>query len=130
MVRIIYRAAFVLFCTVGVGSAYAEVSSAISVKYFDENGAVVGQQITTCNFSRSQHYGNIHTAYKISEAAPCEPGGTSHPSPIVPDTRVTAYTLPGFLTIQQACLIAQCASKEAIELDYIFPYDQYQLGWN
>lgn len=130
MRRIISRAALVLFCTVAAGSAFAEVTSAVSVKYFDENGAVVGQQITTCYLSRSQHYGNIHTAYKISESAPCEPNGASRPAPIVPNTRVTAYTLPGFLTIQQACVIAHCASKEAIELDYIFPYDQYELGWN
>lgn len=119
-----------LIAAFGASSASASVASASSVKYFDESGQVVGQQITTCSLSRSAHYGNIHTAYHISESAPCTLGQESHPAPIVPGTRVTAYTLPGFLSIQEACVRAVCASKEATELDYIFPYSEYELGWN
>jgi len=87
------------------GVAHAATPYSNSIKYFDEAGRVVGQQILYCN-NFSRHGGNIHTAYKIVESIAC---GSAPPADvIVPGTQIIGYTLPGSLTISQACGPAQC----------------------
>ncbi|SFW76094.1 DUF6289 family protein [Luteibacter sp. UNCMF366Tsu5.1] len=88
-----------------VGNAYALSLTSTSIKYFDENGAIVGQFLRTCE-AVTYHGGNTHTAYTIYEATPC--GSNPSPHYIVPGTIITNYTLPGFLTISAACGPAEC----------------------
>ena len=87
------------------GSAHALAQNATSHKYFDETGALVGQDIRICT-AQSYHGGNTHTAYHITEEVPC--GGNPSLDYIVPGTIVTEYVLPGFLSISTACGIADC----------------------
>ncbi|WP_090179980.1 hypothetical protein [Luteibacter sp. UNC138MFCol5.1] len=110
------------------GSAAAAIEQARSTKFFDESGALVGQQLALCsNFQGS--YGNIHTAYHMTEVSNCI-GRDQHPASIVPGTHITAYTLPGGLTIQQVCTYAQCAPASQTELEAYWniadygPYNQ------
>lgn len=109
-------------------SAVAAIEQAQSTKYLDESGQVVGQRIALCS-NWSGAYGNVHTAYHITEIANCI-GRDQHPASIVPGTHITAYTLPANLTIQQVCTYAQCTGADQPELDVFFniadygPYNQ------
>jgi hypothetical protein len=104
-----------------VGIAHAVTPHSNSVKYFDENGTVVGQQILLCNNS-AYHAGNIHTAYMIREATTC--GDGQQTSYIVPDSIITSYTLPGSVTIGYACTVAECEPGLAAE-----PERLLDKGW-
>lgn len=89
-----------------------------SRKFFDESGSIVGQQVVACNGTKA-HAGNVHTAYFIEELILCEgAGGQSPPTVnyIVPGTLITNYTLPGALSIQQACTPAECESSSIPEI--------------
>lgn len=88
-----------------VGTANALAQNATSIKYFDENGAIVGQFIRLCD-ALTYHAGNTNTAYTITEAVNCGQNPGLHY--IVPNTIITGYTLPGFLPISTACGIAEC----------------------
>lgn len=100
------KIAFVALSFVGfVGTANALALTATSIKYFDENGNIVGQFVRQCD-ALTYHGGNTHTAYTITEATAC--GSNPGPHYIVPGTIVTGYTLPGFLSISTACGIAEC----------------------
>jgi hypothetical protein len=88
-----------------VGNAYALSQNTTSIKYFDENGAIVGQFIRLCD-AMTYHAGNTHTAYSITEEVNC--GTNPGLRYIVPNTIITRYTLPGFLPISTACGIAEC----------------------
>lgn len=72
--------------------------------------------------------GNTHTAYFIEETMTCstqvkgvEPREIV---PIVPGTKVTRYTLPGFLDITTACRIARCVPAQLPEVDVL-----WDEGW-
>ncbi|MDR6644611.1 MULTISPECIES: hypothetical protein [Rhodanobacteraceae] len=88
-----------------VGTAQALALTASSHKYFDETGALVGQDIRTCE-ALTYQAGNTHTAYSITEEVNC--GSDRKPRYIVANTIITAYTLPGSLPIATACSIAEC----------------------
>lgn len=88
-----------------VGNAYALSQNATSIKYFDENGAIVGQFLRRCD-AVTFHGGNTHTAYTLTEEVNC--GSNPAPHYIVAGTIITHYTLPGFLTISAACGLAEC----------------------
>lgn len=109
-------------------TAFAAIEQAQSIKYLDDSGQVVGQRIALCS-NWSGAYGNVHTAYHITEVANCI-GREQHPASIVPGTHITAYTLPSNLTIQQVCTYAQCTLADQPELDVYFnmadygPYNQ------
>lgn len=106
MKKILFKIALSAFAIFGFASAAHAVNAySNSVKYFDEAGRVVGQQILFCGAS-SKHGGNIHTAYNIAESYACGP--FTPPTIIVPGTQIVSYTLPGSLTISQACGLAQC----------------------
>jgi hypothetical protein len=116
---------FVLLLAVA-GSANAAATYNESLKYFDENGNLVGQRITLCD-NHAYHAGNTHTAYSIDEEIYCQ--GANDPNPptpdyIVPGTRVVSYTLPGFLSIQQACSIAECTRADIPVIDRLL-----DKGW-
>lgn len=103
------------------GAAQALGPNAISHKYFDENGGLVGQDIRLCS-GLSYHGGNTHTAYSITEETAC--GTNPGVDAIVPGTIVTAYTLPGFLPISTACGLAQCSGTGVAE-----PQRILNQGW-
>lgn len=103
------------------GSAHALAQNATSVKYFDENGAVVGQFIRLCSALTYQG-GNTHTAYSITEETAC--GKNPTPDYIVPNSIITNYVLPGFLPITTACAAAQCEPKGVRE-----PRRLTTFGW-
>lgn len=105
------------------GSAAAAIEQAQSTKYFDDSGVIVGQQVALCSNFRGS-YGNIHTAYHMTEVANCI-GRDQHPASIVAGTHITAYTLPSNLTIQQVCTYAQCTSADQPELDLYFNINDY-----
>jgi hypothetical protein len=105
------------------GTAAAALEQAQSIKYFDESGVVVGQQIALCSDFRGS-YGNVHTAYHVTEVADCL-GGDQHPASIVPGAHITAYTLPSHLTIQKVCAYARCTSADQPELDVFFNRSDY-----
>jgi hypothetical protein len=105
-------------------SAQANVAQAHSYTFFDENGTVVGQTIILCT-NASGSYGNVHTAYSITQYSPCSTETQQHPASIVPGTHVTAYTLPGFLTIQQACMWAHCDDSGVLGLTAYWPIQLY-----
>jgi len=105
------------------GSAVAAIEQAQSIKYFDDSGIVVGQQIALCSNFRGA-YGNVHTAYHMTEVANCI-GRPQHPAAIVPGTHITAYTLPSNLTIQQVCTYALCTGADQPELDVYFNINDY-----
>jgi hypothetical protein len=124
-------AATVAALSVGsIGTALAFNPYTNGTVYFDENGQVVGQQVLSCD-STSWHGGNIHTAYHVSTSALCGFGCPPRTDPskpntcptpptyIVPGTIVTAYVLPSFETIQQACSLMedQCTVPPARLLD-------------
>lgn len=110
---------------VGAASAQAAVSQAHSYTYFDENGLVVGQTIMLCT-NQGGSYGNVHTAYMVTEYASCNSsGGETHPEAIVPGTHITAYTLPGFMTVQDACRAMHCADVSTIGLLAFWPINDY-----
>lgn len=110
------------------GNALAATVTANSYKYFDESGALVGQQILLCS-NLSYHAGNIHTAYTIVEQTKCGTGGPSLEY-IVSGTIITGYTLPGFLTIANACAIAECEPAYAPEPERLVDKGwTFQLGW-
>lgn len=111
-------AAFAMFGA--INAAYAVTPYSNSVKYFDETGAVVGQQILFCD-NHANHGGNIHTAYSISESMECFGNPPAHV--IVPGTQIVSYTLPGFLTIGAACGFAQCVDSG------IAPNRMTSVGW-
>ncbi|MBT2116619.1 hypothetical protein KK141_06630 [Dyella sp. LX-66] len=95
-----------------VGTAHALSQNTVSNKFFDENGVLVGQQILLCN-ALAYHAGNIHTAYTITESVACSKNPPL--DYIVPGTIITAYTLPGALSISSACGQAECAPAGAPE---------------
>ncbi|MET4677889.1 MULTISPECIES: hypothetical protein [unclassified Luteibacter] len=107
--KIALTAALLLGCA---GSANALSPNATSRKFFDENGALVGQDIRLCN-ALTYHAGNTHTAYLITEEVNC--GTNPGLRYIVPGTIITHYTLPGFLSISTACGIAECSPADAAE---------------
>ncbi|WP_426701002.1 hypothetical protein ACPPVV_16745 [Rhodanobacter sp. Col0626] len=109
--------------TTGVASAATVTSH--SVKYLDESGVVVGQQYLLCN-NEVGHGGNIHTAYKIDEKTGC--GNFPQPAVIVPNTLITSYTLPGSVTISQACLVAECSPGYSPEVERLNRWT-YSVGW-
>jgi hypothetical protein len=112
-----------LLALVMSGSAAAALEQAVSVKYVDESGLVVGQRVALCGNFRGT-YGNTHTAYHITEVSNCM-GQEQQPASIAPSTHVTAYTLPGNLTIQQACISARCTADSQKELDVFFNAADY-----
>ncbi|GAA0709378.1 hypothetical protein FHW84_000665 [Dyella sp. SG562] len=103
------------------GAAHAATPYSTSNIYFDESGAVVGQNILLCS-NLAYHAGNIHTAYSITQTIACTsyPNGapitTPPPDVIVPGTQVTSYVLPSFLTITQGCAAAECVQAGSPEL--------------
>lgn len=102
-------------------TAHALSQNSTSNKYFDENGVLVGQQILLCN-AMAYHAGNVHTAYTITESVAC---GKNPPLEyIVPGTIITAYTLPGGLSISNACGPAECAPAGSAE-----PQRLTDKGW-
>jgi|ERR1700754_653561 hypothetical protein len=105
------------------GSAAAAMEQAQSIKYFDESGVLVGQQVALCGNFRGS-YGNVHTAFHVTEIANCI-GRDQHPASIVRDTHITAYTLPSTLTIQQVCAYAHCTAADQPELDVYFNRNEY-----
>lgn len=110
------------------GTTFAATPTANSYKYFDETGALVGQQILLCS-NLAYHAGNIHTAYKIVEQTKCGSGGIELDY-IVPGTIITSYTLPGFLTISNACSIAECEPAYAPEPERLTDKGwTFQSGW-
>ncbi|WP_448099178.1 hypothetical protein [Luteibacter yeojuensis] len=125
---VMIRMCFGVLALMATGSAVAAIEQAQSIKYLDESGQIVGQQIALCSNFRGS-YGNIHTAYHVTEVANCI-GRDQHPASIVPGTHITAYTLPGNLTIQQVCVYAECTGADQNELDVFFniadygPYNQ------
>lgn len=106
------------------GSAVAAIEQAQSIKYFDESGAVVGQQVALCGNFRGS-YGNVHTAYHVTEVASCV-GQDQHPASIVPGAHITAYTLPSNLTIQKVCSYARCTPANQADLDVYFNIKDYR----
>lgn len=107
------------------GSVAAATSQAHSTTYFDESGNIVGQQILLCS-NLGGAYGNIHTAYTITQYASCTvPFGTTHPASIVAGTHVTSYTLPGFLSIQTACSYLPCQDEGSLNLQAYWPIQLY-----
>lgn len=104
-----------------VGNAHALAQNATSIKYFDESGAIVGQFIRLCG-AQTYHGGNTHTAYTITEETNCGSNPGLHY--IVPNTIVTSYTLPGFLSISTACGIAECEPAGVAE-----PERLLDKGW-
>ncbi|MDQ0009479.1 hypothetical protein J2T07_001656 [Luteibacter jiangsuensis] len=103
------------------GNAHALAQNATSHKYFDENGALVGQDIRLCS-ALSYHAGNTHTAYLITEETNCI--GNPGLDYIVPNTIITSYTLPGFLSISTACGVAECEHAGVAE-----PSRLLDKGW-
>jgi hypothetical protein len=110
----------------GVGLCIAGAANALpiyntSMKFFDENGVLVGQQANACNGTRA-HAGNVHTAYYVEEEILCGgAGGESPPTPnyIVPGTLVTRYILPASLNITTACSIAECEDPTMPEIQLL-----------
>jgi hypothetical protein len=116
------KIAFVALSFVGyIGTANALAQNATSIKYFDENGAIVGQFIRECS-AITYHAGNTHTAYTITEATSCGQNPGQHY--IVPNTIIIAYTLPAFLPISTACGIAECEPVGVAE-----PDELHDKGW-
>lgn len=114
----------VLPCLLFLGftnAAFAQTPYSTSNIYFDETGAVVGQNILLCS-NLAYHAGNIHTAYSITQTISCTsyPNGSPTQSPppdvIVPGTQVTSYVLPSFVTITQGCSAAECVPAGSPEL--------------
>lgn len=105
------------------GSAAAAIEQAQSIKYFDESGVVVGQQVVLCSNFRGSS-GNVHTAYHMTEITNCV-GSDQHPASIVPGTHITAYTLPSNLTIQKVCAYARCAASDQPDLEVYFNVNDY-----
>ncbi|KAF1005801.1 MAG: hypothetical protein GAK28_03022 [Luteibacter sp.] len=109
------------------GTAQARPINSQSVKYLDEAGNYVGQQYLLCD-GRSGHGGNIHTAYKVEETVVCNSNGAD-PGWIVPNTIVTAYTLPGNISITAACNTVDCEGQYVPEVS-IHPHGwTYTTGW-
>lgn len=104
-----------------VGTANALAQNSTSIKYFDENGNIVGQFIRLCD-ALTYHGGNTHTAYTITEEVNCGANPGLHY--IVPGTIITSYTLPGFLPISTACGIAECEPVGVAEPDRLL-----DKGW-
>lgn len=116
-------------------AAHAATLYSTSNIYFDETGAVVGQNILLCT-NLAYHAGNIHTAYYITQTVSCTtyPNGAPVQSPppdvIVPGTQVTYYVLPGFLSITQACAEAECVSAGSPVLPRLVDKGwTWQTGW-
>lgn len=107
--------AFSLLAVDGLASAATPLSS--TNKYFDESGALVGQSATLCS-NLGWHAGNVHTAYYITEAAPCG-GDAQNFQYIVPGTIVTNYVLPGTLSITNACAMAECEPSWTPEVELL-----------
>jgi hypothetical protein len=119
------KLAFGVALAVGAASAQAAVAQAHGYTFFDENGQVVGQTIMLCT-NQGGSYGNVHTAYHVTEYSSCNsPGAPTHPESIVPGTHVTAYTLPGFMTIQDACRNMHCSDEGTIGLMAFWPINDY-----
>ena len=120
--KMLAKLALVAFPLMGVvGNAHALAQNSTSIKYFDENGAIVGQFIRLCN-ALTYHGGNTHTAYSITEETNC--GGNPGLHYIVPNTIITRYTLPGFLPIGTACGPAECEPAGVAE-----PERLLDKGW-
>ena len=114
-----------LFGSIGVAQAATALSH--SRKYFDESGALVGEQYLLCS-NHSGHGGNIHTAYFIDEQTGC-PGALIDPDTwIIPGKIVTAYTLPGSLSITTACSVASCQNDSSPEVNVLTLWT-YDVGW-
>lgn len=122
MKHALVKIAFVAMSFVGfVGTANALALDATSIKYFDENGNIVGQFVRLCD-ALTYHGGNTHTAYTITESTAC--GSNPGPHYIVAGTIVTGYTLPGFLDISTACGIAECEPTGTPQ-----PEELHDKGW-
>jgi hypothetical protein len=120
-IRLAMLAAVVVPLLGFAGSAHALAQNATSIKYFDESGRVVGQQIRLCS-ALSYHAGNIHTAYTITEETAC---GSNPPlTYIVAGTIITHYILPASETISYACGLASCEPSYAPE-----PERLLNQGW-
>lgn len=116
------------FGVIGIGNAMSP--DTIGKFFFNENGQLVGQSVDTCS-AQQYNGGNTHTAYFVMTDVYCGIGGCKDnpnlpqcpwPEPIVPDTYITEYTLPGFETIQEACaqMEGQC---------HLPPSRIMNLGW-
>jgi hypothetical protein len=121
MMKISMGAVLVLALAGFAGSASARPIYSQSVKYFDESGAIVGQQYLLCD-GRSGHGGNTHTAYTVTEQTTCN--GGEPPEWIVPNLIVTAYTLPGSVSIATACSVGRCEGQYVPEVQILgmWPY--------